>query len=149
MRERVIFNFISAWIGCFLTYVFGGWDTCLIVLVLFITLDYITGLGGAFIQKKVSSDVGRRGILKKATILAVLIVAVLLDRLINNSTWVFRTLVCYFYIANEAISLLENAVKIGVPVPKKLVSALEQLKNREGEEVKNSDNSLNEKVSKK
>ncbi len=128
MNEKEIFNTTVALIGGFLTYILGGWDTCLIVLVSFIVLDYMTGVWGAFIQKKVSSDTGRRGILKKATILIVLIVAVLLDRLINNGTWVFRTLVCYFYIANEGISLLENAVKIGVPVPKKLLDTLEQLK---------------------
>ena len=128
MNEKEIFNTTVALIGSFLTYILGGWDTCLIVLVSFIVLDYMTGVWGAFIQKKVSSDTGRRGILKKATILIVLIVAVLLDRLINNGTWVFRTLVCYFYIANEGISLLENAVKIGVPVPKKLLDTLEQLK---------------------
>ncbi|MBZ9608622.1 phage holin family protein [Clostridium estertheticum] len=128
MNEKEIFNTTVAILGGILTYILGGWDTCLIVLVSFIFLDYMTGVWGAFIQKKISSDTGRRGILKKATILVVLIVAVLLDRLINNGTWVFRTLVCYFYIANEGISLLENAVKIGVPVPKKLLDTLEQLK---------------------
>ena len=131
MNGKEIFNTTIAFIGGFLTFIFGGWDICLRVLVLFIFLDYVTGLGGAFMQKNVSSDVGRRGILKKATILVVLIVAVLLDRLINNGTWVFRTLVCYFYIANEGISLLENAVKIGVPIPKKLIDTLQQLKSKE------------------
>lgn len=133
MNEREIFNILIAFVGGLLTYIFGGWDTCLIVLVLFIALDYLTGVWSAFIQKQVSSDIGRRGILKKATILIVLIVAVLLDRLINNGTWVFRTLVCYFYIANEGISLLENAIEIGVPVPKKLVDTLEQLNKKEEE----------------
>jgi toxin secretion/phage lysis holin len=132
-NKRTIFNTFFAWVGSFLTYIFGGWDTCLKVLVLFILMDYLTGVLWAFMQKNVSSDIGRRGILKKATILIVLIVAVLLDRLINNDTWVFRTLVCYFYIANEGISLLENAVKIGVPVPKKLIDTLEQLKKKEEE----------------
>lgn len=131
MNERELFNTIIAMLGAFLTYIFGGWDTCLIVLVSFIALDYLTGVWGAFMQKKVSSDVGRRGILKKATILIVLIVAVLLDRLINSGTWVFRTLVSYFYIANEGISLLENAAKIGVPIPNKILNVLVQLKDRE------------------
>jgi toxin secretion/phage lysis holin len=131
VRGREIFNTIIAIMCSFLTYIFGGWDTCLKVLVLFMSLDYFTGFMGGIINKNLSSAVGFRGILKKTTILSVLIVAVLLDRLLNNGTWVFRTLVCYFYIANEAISLLENAVKIGVPVPQKLVDTLEQLKKKE------------------
>lgn len=132
MTSRELFNSSVAWAGCILTYIFGGWDTCLIVLVAFMALDYLTGVMGAINQRNLSSDIGRRGILKKVTILIVLIVSVLLDRLLNG-TWVFRTLVCYFYIANEAISLLENAVKIGIPVPKKLIQVLEQLKNKEEE----------------
>ena len=83
-------------------------------------------------QKNLNSHTSFIGILRKATIIIVLIVAVLLDRLMNGGTWVFRTLVCYFYIGNEAISLLENATKIGIPIPKKLVKALEQLKKKEG-----------------
>jgi len=130
-EDKRIFNTYIAWLGGFLTYIFGGWDTCLKVLVIFIALDYFTGVIGAFMEKKVSSDIGRRGIVKKVTILIMLIVAVLLDRLLNNNTWVFRTLVCYFYIGNEGISILENAVKIGIPIPKKLVDVLEQLKKKE------------------
>lgn len=61
----------------------------------------------------------------------VLIVAVLLDRLLNTGTWVFRTLVCYFYIANEGISLLENCAELGVPIPDKIKETLVQLKNNE------------------
>ena len=63
-------------------------------------------------------------------ILTVLIVAVMLDRLLNNGTWVFRTVICYFYIANEGISLLENGAALGLPIPEKLKDALIQL--REG-----------------
>jgi toxin secretion/phage lysis holin len=71
----------------------------------------IAGLGGGLVQKKLNSSIGFIGILRKATIIIVLIVAVLLDRLLNKGTWVFRTLVCYFYITNEGISLLKNANK--------------------------------------
>lgn len=131
MNLKEIFNSFIAIIGALLTYMFGTWDTCLLVLVYFMALDYCTGLIGAFIQKKVSSNIGFKGILKKTTIFIVLIVAVLLDRLLNDSTWVFRTLVCYFYIANEGISLLENAVKIGVPIPQKIIDVLEQIKKKE------------------
>nr|DAI90571.1 MAG TPA: holin [Caudoviricetes sp.] len=122
------FNLIVAGIGGMFTYLFGGWDTCLIVLVLFMCLDYATGLISAGIQGKLNSKIGYKGIAKKASILIVLIVAVLLDRLLNNGIWAFRTLVCYFYIANEGISILENCGKCGVPLPQKLLKALEQLR---------------------
>jgi toxin secretion/phage lysis holin len=134
MKEREIFNSTIAVLGTFFTYFFGGWDTVLLVLVAFIVLDYCTGVLGAFIQKEVSSSIGARGILKKATILIVLIVAVLLDKLIGNEGQVFRTAVCYFYICNEGISLLENIAKIGVPVPRKLLDVLVQIKDK-GEQI--------------
>lgn len=128
--NKNIFNTLVAILGGLFTYLLGGWDTCLIVLVTFMALDYATGVIGGWIQKNLNSNIGFRGILRKTTIIIVVIVAVLLDRLLKNGAWVFRTLVCYFYIGNEAISLLENVVKIGIPVPKKLVDALEQLKNK-------------------
>ena len=131
MNEKQIFNALVATAGSLFTYAFGGWDTCLIVLVGFIAIDYITGVLSGIIQQKLNSHVGFRGLLRKATIFLVLIVAVLLDRLLNKGIWAFRTLVCYFYIANEGISILENCGKCGVPLPQKLVNTLEQLKNKE------------------
>lgn len=133
MKEYI--NATVAAIGTGLTYIFGGWDTVLIVLTIFMALDYLTGVMAAIANKELNSNVGFKGLFKKVTILIVLIVAVLLDRLLNNDTWVFRTLVAYFYIANEAISLLENSARIGLPVPQKLLDILAQLKKKgEGEE---------------
>ena len=77
------------------------------------------------------THIASRGIARKALVFVVLIVAVLLDRLANTGTWVFRSLVCYFYIANEGISLLENCAELGVPIPDKIKEALVQLKSRE------------------
>lgn len=130
MNEKQIFGLVVAGVGGICTYLLGGWDTPLKVLVLFMLLDYCTGLISAAVQNKLNSKIGCRGIAKKASILIVLIVAVLLDRLINNNVWVFRTLVCYFYVANEGISILENCGKCGVPLPQKLLDALEQLKKK-------------------
>jgi toxin secretion/phage lysis holin len=132
MNGKEIFNTTIAIAGGFLTYVFGGWDTCIMVLVGFIAVDYATGVISGIIQQKLNSHTGFRGLLRKCTILLVLIIAVLLDRLLNNSMWVFRTLTCYFYIANEGISIFENAGKCGIPLPKKLINTLEQL-NKRGE----------------
>ena len=128
------FKVIVAAIGTGLTWLFGSWDTALVVLIAFMVLDYITGLVRAWINKEVSSDVGLKGIARKTVIFIVLIVAVLLDRLLNTGTWVFRTLICYFYIANEGISLLENCAGLGLPIPDKLKDALAQLKDEEKKE---------------
>lgn len=127
---------VVAIVGTALTWLFGAWDTVLMVLVCFMALDYCTGVVRAFINKEVSSDIGLKGIARKAVILIVLIVAVLLDRLLNTGTWVFRTIVCYFYIANEGISLLENCAGLGLPVPESIQNALIQLKDGEKKELK-------------
>ena len=127
---------VVAIVGTALTWLFGAWDTALMVLVCFMALDYCTGVVRAFINKEVSSAIGLKGIARKAVILIVLIVAVLLDRLLNTGTWVFRTIVCYFYIANEGISLLENCSGLGLPVPESIQNALIQLKDGEKKEVK-------------
>lgn len=122
-------------VGTGLTWFLGTWDTALAVLVCFMVLDYVTGLLRAYVNKEVSSSVGLKGIARKAVIFVVLIVAVLLDRLLNTGNWVFRTLICYFYIANEGISLLENCAGLGLPIPEKLKEALAQLKEGEKKEV--------------
>lgn len=127
------FNLLIAGIGTFLTWLFGAWDIALMVLVCFMVLDYLTGLIKAYLTKKLSSNVGLHGIARKSVILIVLIMSVMLDRILNSGTWVFRTLVCYFYIANEGLSILENCSVIGLPIPDRIQEALEQLKNRENE----------------
>ena len=129
------FKIIIAALGTGITWLFGTWDTALIVLVAFMALDYLTGVLRAIVNQEVSSDTGLKGIARKTVIFIVLIVAVLLDRLINTGTWVFRTLVCYFYIANESISLLENCSALGLPIPEQLKDALMQLKDGEKKEL--------------
>lgn len=135
-----ILNYIKVIVmalGTSITWLLGSWDMALKVLIAFMILDYTTGLLRAWINKKVSSDIGLRGIARKAVIFVVLIVAVMLDRLLNTGTWVFRTLVCYFYICNEGISLLENCAGLGVPIPERLKDALVQLKDGEKKELNN------------
>ncbi|WP_206871155.1 phage holin family protein [Clostridium zeae] len=134
-KQNIITSIIAA-IGTVATWIFGVWDTALMVLIAFMVLDYTTGIIKAYINKIISSDVGLKGIARKSVIFIVLIVAVLLDKLLNTGTWVFRTLVCYFYIANEGISLLENCVELGLPVPDQLQDALVQLKDGNRKEMK-------------
>lgn len=129
--EKIVntFKVLVATTGTFLTWLFGAWDIAVIVLIAFMVLDYISGVCVAYINKEVSSDVGLRGLTRKFLIILVLMAAVLLDRLMNTENWIFRTLVCYFYIANEGISLLENASNLGLPIPEKIKDALIQLKD--------------------
>lgn len=126
--EKGIFNTAIALLATFFTWILGSWDTALGVLMSFMILDYCTGLIKGYIFKRLSSDIGLKGLARKAVIFIVLIVAVLLDRLTSNGQWIFRTLVCYFYIANEGISILENCAQIGLPIPVKIKNALVQLK---------------------
>ncbi len=134
INENTI-KYLTAAIGTAFTWLFGAWDTALTVLVCFMILDYVTGVMRAFIKKEVSSNIGLVGIARKSLILIVLIVGVMLDRLLNEGTWVFRTLIAYFYIANEGISLIENCVGLGLPVPQKLQDTLIQLKEGNKKEV--------------
>lgn len=115
-------------LGTGLTWLLGVWDMPLITLVIFMILDQLTGVIRGYVNKDLSSDIGLKGIARKCVILIVLIVAVSLDRLLNTGSWMFRTMVAYFYIANEGISLLENCASLGAPIPEKLKNALIQLK---------------------
>ena len=128
MNGKQMFNAIVATMGSVFTYILGVWDTSLIVLTCFITMDYLTGVISAIIMQCLNSHVGFKGLLRKCTIFIVLIVATLLDRLVGKGTWMFRTFTCYFYIANEGISILENCGKCGLKLPQKLVNVLQQLK---------------------
>ena len=125
------FDVAVACTGTAICWLFGAWDLTIIALLCFMAADYITGVMLAITQKRLSSEIGFKGLTKKAVILLVIVVAVCLDRLIGGETWTFRTLTAWFYLANEGISLLENAAALGVPVPQKLKDVLAQLKDKE------------------
>ncbi|WP_010293521.1 phage holin family protein [Clostridium senegalense] len=135
MNNNFIKTLVTTLGTCF-TWLFGAWDTALIVLVTFICLDYITGLIKGYVKKELSSYIGLKGIARKGVILIVLIAAVSLDRILGNGNWLFRTLICYFYIANEGLSLLENCTQLGLPTPPVLKDALIQLKEGNRKEIK-------------
>ncbi|UBK36161.1 phage holin family protein [Clostridium perfringens] len=135
-----LFDYIKLFIialGTGFTWLFGVWDIPLVVLVVFMVLDQLTGVIRGYVNKELSSDVGLKGIARKCVILIILIVAVMLDRLLNTGSWMFRTMVAYFYIANEGISLLENCASLGAPIPEKLKHALIQLKEGKKKEPVN------------
>ncbi|QRN84829.1 phage holin family protein [Clostridia bacterium] len=129
---------ITAWqlgfstLGAYLGYFLGGWDGFLYALVAFVVVDYITGIMVAIVDRKLSSEVGFRGIFKKVIIFALVGIAHLLDAEIVGSGSALRTAIIFFYLSNEGISILENAGRIGLPVPNKLLEIMEQL-NKKGD----------------
>lgn len=123
-------------IGGFLGYFLGGMDSFLYALIAFVVIDYITGLMVAAIQKKVSSEVGFKGICKKMLIFILVGVANIVDKQIIGNGSAIRTAVIFFYLSNEGISILENTALIGLPVPQKLKDVLAQLKGSEDKEDK-------------
>lgn len=132
-----IFNGIIAVAGTCITFLFGGWDIVLNSLIILMAVDYITGLMKGYVNKDLSSSTSAKGLFKKIMILLILVVAVALDRMIGTDEHMFRTLVAFFYISNESLSIIENASQLGVPVPAQIKNALEQLKNNNnGKEVK-------------
>ncbi len=127
---------MMAFMGTAFTWLFGAWDLALAALITAMALDYLTGVTRSVINGDgVNSEKGFKGLLKKITILYVVILAVLIDRLIGQG-WVFRSLVCFWYAANEGISILENVASLGLPVPDQLMNILEQLKQGNKKAIK-------------
>ena len=123
---QVVFAGIGGWLGWFL----GGCDGLLYALLAFAVIDYITGIMCAVVDKKLSSEVGFKGIFKKVLIFALVGIGHILDTRVIGSGSGMRTAVIFFYLSNEGVSLLENAAYLGLPIPQKLKSVLEQLHDR-------------------
>lgn len=127
---RVMNNWISMVASVVATtfiWLVGGIDVALSCLLVAIVLDYISGLIKAYETKTLSSSIGFRGILKKLGILVLVMLAVIVDRITINNGGV-RTLVIYYFVANEGLSIIENLAQTGLPVPKKLKQALKVIK---------------------
>ena len=123
---QIIFTAVGGWLGFFL----GGCDGLLIALVVFAVTDYITGVMCAIADKKLSSEIGFKGICRKVIIFMLVGIAHVLDVNVIATGSVLRTAVIFFYLSNEGVSLLENAAHLGLPVPEKLKDVLEQLHDR-------------------
>ena len=123
---QFIFTAVGGWLGYFL----GGCDGLLIALVVFVVVDYLTGVMCAVSDKKLSSEVGFKGICRKVLIFLLVGIANILDAQVIRTGSVLRTAVIFFYLSNEGVSLLENAAHLGLPVPEKIKTVLEQLHDR-------------------
>lgn len=127
---QMVFTAIGGWLGYFL----GGCDGLVVALVVFVVADYLTGVMCAISEKKPSSEVGFRGICRKVLIFILVGIANILDVQVIGTGSVLRTAIIFFYISNEGISLLENAGRLGLPIPEKLKLVLEQLHNESEKE---------------
>ena len=132
---QIAFATLGGYIGTFL----GGEDGFLYTLIAFAVLDYITGVMCAIVNKNLSSEVGFKGICRKVVIFILVGIANLIDVHIIGSGSVLRTAIIFFYISNEGVSLLENAGHLGLPIPVKIKSVLEQLHDRAEQEVGDED----------
>lgn len=124
-----IIKSLLAGIFAVLSFVFGKWDGLMTALIALIILDYISGVVAAAVQKRLSSAIGAKGIAKKVFMLFIVAVANIVDINVIGEGNVLKNVAVIFYICNECISLIENAGRIGAPVPRKLLDILEQLKS--------------------
>ena len=127
---QFVFTMIGGWLGYFL----GGCDGLLIALVMFVVMDYISGVMCAIADKNLSSEVGFKGICRKVLIFILVGIANILDVQVIGTGSVLRTAIIFFYISNEGVSLLENAAHLGLPLPEKLKVVLKQLHDKSDKE---------------
>ena len=129
---QFIFTAVGGWLGYYL----GGCDGLLYALLAFVVADYVTGVMCAVSDKKLSSEVGFKGICRKVLIFILVGIANILDVQVIGTGSVLRTAVIFFYISNEGLSLLENAGHLGLPIPEKMKVVLAQLHDRAEENNK-------------
>lgn len=129
-KIQIIIDSIAGAVGAVLGFMYGEVNGLFWALIAFMALDYITGVIVAVIEKRLSSEVGFRGLAKKFLILVFVAVGHIADTYILSGTPAAMSAVMLFYIANEGISIIENAAALGLPVPKKLTSIMEQIKNK-------------------
>ena len=129
---QLVFAAVGGWLGYYL----GGFDGLLYALIAFVVCDYVTGVMCAVADKKLSSEVGFKRIAKKIVIFILVAVANIIDVNVITQGAVLRTAVIFFYLSNEGLSIIENAVHLGLLVPEKLKAVLAQLHDRAEKEDK-------------
>ncbi|MQB95810.1 DNA primase [Lactobacillus reuteri] len=132
--SAITINSCCGAIGVFLGWYLGGLDDFLYALLIFMLVDYLTGILCAINEHRLSSEIGFRGLTRKVLILVLVGIANVLDIYLLKNGSAIRTATIFFYISNEGISLLENASRLGLPVPNKLKSVLQQLHNKDNQQ---------------
>ena len=127
-------RFTIATVGGFIGGIMGGFDGLIYSLIAFVLIDYLTGIMAAVVDRQLSSEIGFKGIFKKVSIFMLVAVGHIIDSKLLGSGTALRTAIILFYTSNEGISILENAARMGLPIPKKVKSVLEQLKKDSDED---------------
>lgn len=135
MRElltanKVLFSAIGGIIGS----IFGELDGFLYALLIFMVIDYLTGIMAAIVEKNLSSSIGKKGIFKKVMIIFLVAMAHMIDLNVVKQGGAVRTAVIFFYFSNEGLSILENATRLGLPIPNRIRNVLRQLQEENKEE---------------
>ena len=130
MDHILTIRLYAAGIGIVVGEFLGNFDDLLYALVVFVAMDYVTGVLRAIVEKKLSSAIGFKGICKKVCIFTLVGVANGLDAHIIGSGCVLRSAVIFFYSSNEGISIIENAARMGLPVPQKLQDMMHSLRDK-------------------
>ncbi len=126
---KTIINDICSAILTSLVYLLGGFDVALQCLIIVMIIDYLTGIASAIYNKELSSKVGFKGIIKKICYLLVVTLSVVIDTL-TGQAGIIRTLVIYFFVANDGLSIIENLAELNIKLPEKLVDCLDQIKKK-------------------
>ena len=126
--KHLISNVFSVIATTFI-YLMGGIDVALQSLIIVIIIDYLTGIASAIYNKELSSKIGFKGILKKFSYLCVVALSVVIDKLLGQSGLI-RTLVIYFFVANDGLSIVENMAEMNIKLPQKLIDTLEQIEKK-------------------
>lgn len=126
--KHFINDFISVIFTSFV-YLIGGFDIAIQSLLIVMVVDYLTGIASAMYNKELSSKIGFKGILKKFSYLCVVALSFVIDNLTGQSGLI-RTLVIYFFVANDGLSIIENMAEMGVKLPQKLIDSLDQIKKK-------------------
>ena len=149
MKVWLLIKTAFAAIGGAIAALLGGFDGLLKALTIFTVIDYVTGVFNAIVQKRLSSQIGYKGIIRKVVMFLIIAMADMIDRyLLNLSVGggeIIRDFVICFFLANEGLSIMENAALIGLPIPKTLKDLLLQLKDRESKNKNENKNIENDK----
>jgi len=136
LERESLYKAATAALGTAATYLWGGFDAVFLALVTLACLDYLTGWASAWVGGRLSSDVGRRGIAKKVGMFVIVAVCHLIDQLGDLGDPILRTAAIWWYIGNEALSIIENLGEVGVPIPGRLRQALAVLRDKHDGEVR-------------
>ncbi len=125
-----VFKSVNGLLGGFIGWFWGGLDGFLYTLIAFVTADYLTGVMCAIVDRKLSSNIGFRGIFRKVLIFILVGIGHIIDSQLLNNGGVLRTVIIFFYLSNEGISVLENAATLGLPIPPRIKEVLNQLSKK-------------------